>query len=111
MPLSYLTHSAHWRDMVLAVGPGALIPRPETELMVDLAVAAVEGRPELGLGHWLDLGTGSGALAVGLASALPDTVQVSEIQIQIQFSFIFKFRSAASNPKSAGQLAPLILGQ
>ena len=75
MPLAYLTHSAHWRDMVLAVGPGVLIPRPETELVLDLVAAALEKRPELGRGHWLDLGTGSGALAVGLASTLPDTAQ------------------------------------
>lgn len=37
VPLQYLTGSAHWRDFVLAVGPGVLIPRPETELMIDFA--------------------------------------------------------------------------
>ena len=37
VPLQYLTGSAHWRDLVLAVGPGALIPRPETELLIDFA--------------------------------------------------------------------------
>lgn len=77
MPLAYLTHSAHWRDVVLAVGPGVLIPRPETELMLDLAAAALRARPQLGRGPWLDLGTGSGALAVGLAAVLPESAQVN----------------------------------
>ena len=40
VPLQYLTGSAYWRDLVLAVGPGVLIPRPETELMVDFAEQA-----------------------------------------------------------------------
>ncbi|KAK9831693.1 hypothetical protein WJX74_006366 [Apatococcus lobatus] len=66
-PLQYLTSAAHWRDMVLAVGPGALIPRPETELMVDFAEQAVKQQLALAGGNWADLGTGSGALAAGLA--------------------------------------------
>ena len=37
VPLQYLTGAAHWRDLVLAVGPGVLIPRPETELLIDCA--------------------------------------------------------------------------
>ena len=37
VPLQYLTGAAHWRDLVLAVGPGVLIPRPETELLIDYA--------------------------------------------------------------------------
>lgn len=64
---------------MLAVGPGVLIPRPETELMVELAAAAVARSPELGSGPWLDLGTGSGALSVGLASVLPITAQVCSL--------------------------------
>jgi len=76
VPLQYLTASAHWRDLVLAVGPGTLIPRPETEQLVDLAAAAVRKSPDLATGHWLDLGTGSGALALGLASVLDPSAQV-----------------------------------
>ena len=76
MPLQYLTASAHWRDLVLAVGPGTLIPRPETEQLVDLATAAVRDSPDLATGHWLDLGTGSGALALGVASVLAPCAQV-----------------------------------
>lgn len=81
LPLQYLTSSAFWRDMVLSVGPGVLIPRPETELMVDFVLEAVEANPSLGRGVWADLGTGSGALAVGVARALPGagTVYAADI--------------------------------
>ena len=37
VPLQYLNNCCHWRDMILAVGPGVLIPRPETEMLIDLA--------------------------------------------------------------------------
>ncbi len=76
IPLQYLTHSAFWRDMVLSVGKGVLIPRPETELMIDFVLEAVEASPSLGRGLWADLGTGSGALAVGVARALPEVPSV-----------------------------------
>lgn len=60
-PFQYLVGAAHWRDLVLAVGPGVLIPRPETEQMVDLAAAALSQRPHLSGLPWADLGCGSGA--------------------------------------------------
>jgi release factor glutamine methyltransferase len=70
VPFQYLIHAAHWRDQVLSVGPGVLVPRPETEQMVDMAAAAVRAAPRLARAPWADLGTGSGALAVGLANLL-----------------------------------------
>jgi len=70
VPFQYLIHAAHWREFVLSVGPGVLVPRPETEQMVDMAAAAVEARPGLAAAPWADLGTGSGALAIGLAALL-----------------------------------------
>ncbi|KAL3134001.1 hypothetical protein ABBQ32_008440 [Trebouxia sp. C0010 RCD-2024] len=76
VPLQYLNNCCHWRDMVLAVGPGVLIPRPETELLIDFAQQALQKNPALGTGPWLDLGTGSGAIALGLASILPKAAQV-----------------------------------
>eukprot|EP00887_Chlorella_sp_A99_P005641 scaffold1.g5641.t1 len=76
VPLQYLCSAAFWRDMVLSVGPGVLIPRPETELLIDFVEAAVEAAPALATGQWVDLGTGSGALAVGLARALPRAAAV-----------------------------------
>ncbi|KAL4430761.1 hypothetical protein ABPG75_006017 [Micractinium tetrahymenae] len=81
VPLQYLTSSAFWRDMVLSVGPGVLIPRPETELMIEFVEEAVRAAPELAGGAWADLGTGSGALAVGVARALPQAQQVYAIDL------------------------------
>jgi release factor glutamine methyltransferase len=75
VPLQYVTGSAHWRDMVLAVGPGVLVPRPETEMLVDLAAAAAAAAPPAVTSlPWADAGTGSGALALGLAAVLPVSV-------------------------------------
>lgn len=37
VPLQYLNNCCHWREFILAVGPGVLIPRPETELLIDFA--------------------------------------------------------------------------
>ncbi|WP_448561335.1 peptide chain release factor N(5)-glutamine methyltransferase [Trichothermofontia sp.] len=74
VPIQYLVGSTHWRDWQLAVSPAVLIPRPETELIVDLAIAAVQASPHrtsLVQGAWADLGTGSGAIALGLAMAFP----------------------------------------
>jgi len=71
VPYQYLAGACHWYDMVLAVGPGVLIPRPETEELLDLAKAHIKGaRVGAGGGAWADLGTGSGALAIGLARTL-----------------------------------------
>ncbi|MEG4861072.1 peptide chain release factor N(5)-glutamine methyltransferase [Microcoleus sp. K1-B6] len=70
VPVQYLTGVAHWRHFSLKVTPAVLIPRPETELLIDLAVEAVKSYSVNPKSHWVDLGTGSGAIAIGLASAL-----------------------------------------
>ena len=69
-PFQYLIATAHWREHVLAVSPGVLIPRPETEIFPDLVARAVRERPALALHPWADLGTGSGAIAIGAATEL-----------------------------------------
>jgi release factor glutamine methyltransferase len=73
-PVQYLVGETPWRDLMLTVSPAVLIPRPETELIVDLAEAAIARSPigdQLGQGLWVDMGTGSGAIALSLAQALP----------------------------------------
>lgn len=70
VPLQYLTGRAPWRHFSLAVSPAVLIPRPETEYAIDLAIGATQGNDELERGDWADLGTGSGAIALGLAAGL-----------------------------------------
>jgi release factor glutamine methyltransferase len=67
-PLQYLVGVCPWRDLELAVAPGVLIPRQETELLVDLAVAVCADHPPA---LWADLGTGSGCLAAALALQWP----------------------------------------
>ncbi|MCW6037818.1 peptide chain release factor N(5)-glutamine methyltransferase [Spirulina subsalsa FACHB-351] len=71
LPLQYLLGTTPWRQFELKVTPGVLIPRPETELIIDLVLETVETHPHLASGDWVDLGTGSGAIALGLAQALP----------------------------------------
>lgn len=65
----------------MSVGPGVLIPRPETELMVDFVIDAVSRNLNLALNDWADIGTGSGALAVALAREMPQcpTVYAADI--------------------------------
>ena len=73
IPLQHLVGRCPWRDLELWVSPDALIPRQETELLVDLAVARglASPAPQWRRGRiWADLGTGSGALAVALARQL-----------------------------------------
>ncbi len=72
IPLQYLVGVCPWRDLELLVGPGALIPRQETELLVELALeharALASGWPR----RWADLGSGSGCLSLALALAFPE---------------------------------------
>jgi len=74
LPVQYIAGVTPWRKFKLAVSSAVLIPRPETECLIDLAVAAITHstvNPPLDQGHWVDLGTGSGAIAIGLAEVLP----------------------------------------
>ncbi|MBZ8183018.1 peptide chain release factor N(5)-glutamine methyltransferase [Oscillatoria salina] len=72
VPVQYLVGRCHWRRFSLEVSPDVLIPRPETEEIVELAFAAAQNSPtpHLDTGIWVDLGTGSGAIAIGLADIL-----------------------------------------
>lgn len=71
VPIQYLAGFAPWRQFQLQVSSAVLIPRPETELLVELALTACQAEPALAAGPWADLGTGSGAIALALADALP----------------------------------------
>jgi len=66
-PLQYLLGEADFLGLLIAVGPGVFIPRPETELLVEQALAACPPAPAVAL----DLCAGSGAVACALAAARP----------------------------------------
>ena len=69
-PLQHITGRAPFRHLELAVGPGVFVPRPETEMVAQLAIdslAAVASPSPVGV----DLGTGSGAIALAMATEVP----------------------------------------
>jgi release factor glutamine methyltransferase len=68
VPLQHLTGRAPFRHLELAVGPGVFVPRPETELLVDWALARLAGAA---VPVVVDLGAGSGAIALSLAHEHP----------------------------------------
>jgi release factor glutamine methyltransferase len=75
-PLQYITRSQEFWSLEFSVDPRVLIPRPESELLVETALSLIRttvrssDRPPI----LLDLGTGSGALAVSLAKELKDAI-------------------------------------
>ncbi|HEX7643534.1 MAG TPA: peptide chain release factor N(5)-glutamine methyltransferase [Burkholderiaceae bacterium] len=66
-PIAYITGVREFYGLPFRVTPAVLIPRPETELLVELAIERLPQR-----GRALDLGTGSGAIAVAIAHTRPD---------------------------------------
>ena len=70
-PLQYLTGVAYFRYLELQVGPGVLVPRPESELLVDAVLKNIEGRE--GAVSVVDLGAGSGALTLAIATEAQQT--------------------------------------
>ncbi len=73
VPLQHLVGKCPWRDFELKVNASALIPRQETELLIDIALMKFNPCIEKS-GRWVDLGTGSGALAICLARSFPSWI-------------------------------------
>jgi release factor glutamine methyltransferase len=70
-PVQYLTGIAGFRKLDLGVGPGVLVPRPETEGLVEEVLKHIANLP--GPVSVIDLGAGSGAMAISIATEAPNT--------------------------------------
>ena len=70
-PVQYLTGTAGFRNLNLGVGPGVLVPRPETEGLVEEVLKHIANLP--GPVSVIDLGAGSGAMAISIATEAPNT--------------------------------------
>lgn len=81
-PIQYITGEAYFYGMDMEVSPGVLIPRPETEELVDMIVKQNQ-QPDL---HILDACTGSGCIAIALARNIPfatvDAVDISDKAVE-----------------------------
>jgi release factor glutamine methyltransferase len=83
-PIAYLTGEREFYGRSFIVTPDVLIPRPETELLVELAIVKLNGidSPRI-----LELGTGSGCIAISLALALPNAtvtaIDISEMALVV----------------------------
>lgn len=67
-PMAYILGEREFYGRMFAVNPNVLIPRPDTEILLDAVLGQYDGQTAL---HVLDLGTGSGAIAVTLAAERP----------------------------------------
>lgn len=94
-PLQYITGHQEFRSMPFSVGPGVLIPRPETELLVERVLERLSGQSLPIPAKVLDLGTGSGVIAVSLAEALPGArIFATDISLD---ALAYARKNAASN--------------
>lgn len=85
-PLAYLTGEREFHGLTLRVTPDVLIPRPETELLVDWALEFIAPHRPAPV-RVLDLGTGSGAIALALKQARPEcqltAIDISPAALQV----------------------------
>ena len=92
-PIAYLLGEREFFGLEFRVAPAALIPRPETELLVELALARI---PADAAARVLDLGTGSGAIAVALAKQRP---QARLTVVDVDYAALSIARANASRHK------------
>jgi release factor glutamine methyltransferase len=88
IPLQYILGETEFLGLKFKVNANVFIPRPETEILVEEAVKAVSGiKPQVSSIRILDLGTGSGCIAVSLAKFLPEAkitaIDISKDAIEV----------------------------
>ncbi len=91
-PLQHLLGTVEWGGVTLHVSPAALIPRPETEGLLALALKCLEDHTAPAV---LDVGTGTGALALGIGAARPDA-QVTASDLSPE-ALVLARRNAGAN--------------
>ena len=84
-PIAYILGEKEFWSLPLNVSEGTLIPRPDTEILVEKALQIALEKLEENLPHFriLDLGTGTGAIALALASELSPICQKKNIQLDV----------------------------
>ena len=96
-PIAYVTGEREFYGLSFRVSPAVLIPRPETEMLVDLGIARL---PEAG--SVLDMGTGSGAIAVAIAYTRPDAtvsaIDISQDALQVAHENADRLLTKAGKP-------------
>jgi release factor glutamine methyltransferase len=86
MPYQYITNKQEFMSLDFYVNPSCLIPRPETEIIVEAALLWIKSNPEPSI-RVVDIGTGSGAIAVSIAkyceTAFVDAIELSKEALQV----------------------------
>ena len=104
-PLQHITGRAYFRYLELEVGPGAFVPRPETEVMTGWAIDALR-EMDTAAPVVADLGTGSGAIALAIAQEVPGA-QVHAVEadpLARKWADRNIARCAAAAPHTAGRV-------
>ncbi|MBA7589933.1 Release factor glutamine methyltransferase [subsurface metagenome] len=83
VPIQYILKEAYFRKIKLYVDSGVLIPRPETELIVERAFQLLKGNLDRGKINILEIGTGSGAVAISIAYEIGKELKISDSSWQI----------------------------
>ena len=104
-PVQYVLGTAYFDGMALEVTPATLIPRPETEELVQLITRAYPAQAAL---RMLDVGTGSGCLALALARALPQA-QVLAVDISAEALAVACRNAARHAPQVTFQQVDILL--
>ena len=98
-PIQYILKKCEFMGLEFKLTPSVLIPRPETEILVEKAHAlALSLKPHVPCPHILDMGTGSGCIAVTLATLLPGAV-IDAVDISNEALRVARENAAAHNAR------------